>query len=548
MSVPPSDPGQLNSGGFQPLLSPQPANPYAQQYAYLPNPYAQTPYPVTPPKQSHTTRTALIVCSIVVVVVALIAIFIGTTSTSPNPTPASPSMPAASPIPGTGVPIDVAPDTVVEAIDLGSQPSLGAAWNASDGNPGRLDPQFFVTPCGVLVTVLTSDYDNSGQGASARLVGYEISTGIKAWTVPLQVATGLNDPSLRYDVPTYTPDCSMVLTFRDMDSTILTMVALMVDLATGEATPFASSEDLRRCAATGPGRAACWGFDVVTVFDIAQGTHQSMSTSNPGSVYVMEGDIVIDGMVWGGDGYLDPATSDVVFGTDVYVPNLAKDKDADWVVYVEPLRPGGYRSGLAVRVEGPLGSDEGTCRITVWDAQSDTGSWAHPASLPCGSNSSFDWTVTESALVISEIGKTARAFSLTDGTLLWEKEAGLSSTAWSRANEADVVRGLTGDFAVFYNRSWDEDIVRIADGETVPNPSALSWDFMTLSPTMAYASGYVSSGRNLAGFSLDGSGTPLWTVDLPSDSFNFWTFATGGTMYVVSSGYAGSISVIPLVT
>jgi len=521
MSVPPSDPGQLNTGGFQPLLPPDGGT--AQPDA---------------PKRGHKARTVLIVCLATAMVVALIVVLANRSSFFPVPA-------TASPIPGAGMPIDVAPATVVEAIDLDSQPGLGAAWDASDGDLGELNSQLFVTPCGVLVTALVSNFDHTGGGANARLVGYEISTGTKVWTVPLQRATGLNDPNLNSYHPTYTSDCSMVLTLRDMDQTVTTMVALMVDLSTGEATPFASSEDLRTCAATSPGRAACWGNGSLTTYDVARGTQQSMTSNALAEGYTAWGDVVVDGLVWSQDGYLDPATSDVVFGADVYVPEWGEDKD--WVVYVEPQRPGGYHSGIAVRVQGPLRSANGTCSFMIWDIQSDTGSWAQPASIPCGLDSYFDWAVTESALIVSDmLNDSVWAFSLVDGTMAWEMGNVLCPTAWNR-NDIETMPGLTEDFVVVYDREHNKDIVRIADGETVPAPSLGSWNFMTLSPTLLYATGYTPNGRKLAGFLLDGSETPLWTVDLPSDSYNFWTFATGGTMYIVSSDNGSPTTVIPLI-
>lgn len=428
----------------------------------------------------------------------------------------------------------------VEAIDIASQPSLGTPLNVTDGDPYKesLDEQFFITPCGMFVSILTSGYRYVGSGSRARIVGYDLTTGAKAWTVPLQEATGLNDPILvtARDVVTYSSACTMVMTLasRGVGGPV---VGLAVDLSTGEATAFASDEEIRGCAVTESDRIACLYFDKITIFDVAQGTSDIRDLGIDALAYLFAGDWIVDGMVWSEDGYRDPVSGDVVFGSDVFASYLSPDQD--WVMYEEPQTPGGYLSGLAVRVEGPLGTGStGTCSIMVWDTAKDKGTWHKPGSIPCGHESSYlEWTVAGSALIVyNELDDVVWAFSLAEGSLLWEKNSRLKVTPWYSANDYFTTPGLTDDYAIFRDDTYRQVVTRIEDGETTPVDCPGGWTPMTVSSTMVYANGNTKDGQTLAAFALTSAETdPLWTLTLPknADTSGLWTFATDGTMYVV---------------
>jgi len=397
----------------------------------------------------------------------------------------------------------------------------------------------------VLVTALTSGSDYPGHGASARLVGYELSTGAKAWTVNLQETTGLKDPSLYPDPPSYTAACEMVMTLYARSTSDLTHAAIMVDLSTGRSSLLASSKDLSWCTALGPATAACFTDDVQIV-DAAQGVTGSSSLSGMYR-YPFNGDIVVDGMVWSRAGYVDPATGGVVFGSDVASNegNAGFDK---WVAYREATLPGGFASGVAVRLEGELDNSTKTCSLMAWDTVGDKGLWAAPVSLTCSMDS---WVVAGSALIVADDDSEMWAFSLADGSLMWDKIANPFETAWSRANiggNSDV-QGLTEDFALFEDLSNTQEIMRIATGDDVATPFPVKGSTtLTMSPTMGYALGYGDGYvRTLSAYSLsEGTGGPIWSVQLRGN-FTAWTFATGGTMYIVYGDSDGPTWISPLI-
>ena len=548
MSVPPTDDGP-DPGGFQSSQAMPHDQPSAQspQPSYTPyQPYPAQPYPVNmdgiPPKRPKPIRTILIlvVCLIAAGVVAGAVV----SRFNREPMYGAQSSFAPVPIPPAVLPLDISSTTVVEAIDVPTRPTLGPIWDAADTdeNSGYMTEQYFVTPCGVLVTAITSSYDYPGHGASSRLVGYEIATGAKAWTVPLQDLTGLRDPTVYYTGVSYTPDCRMVVTLGTTNRSDFTETGIMVDLSTGHSVVLTSSEDLSWCTATGAATAACFGDDQVQIVG-EQGVVRSLPITTMYR-YPYNGDIVVNGMVWSDTGYTDPITGDVVFGTDI-TDGGAFD---EWVTYREASLPGGYASGVALRLEGTLEQDSGTCTLMAWDTTADRGLWAAPVSLTCDMRS---WTVAGSALVVADDNNDMWAFSLVDGSLMWDKTARPYATAWSRANSATLAHalGVTDDFALFEDLGNTQEILSIATGDDVPTPfPAQRWTTLTLSPTIGYAYGYGDAyARTLAAYSLTGgTSDPVWTVPLPGDSSGAWTFATGGTMYIVCKGDDGSAWVSPL--
>ena len=508
MSIPPSDPGY----GQPPVYpAPIPSSPAAQ------SPVLAVPVPGA--KHKHITRTVLIIALAAAVVTALTVVFIHRSLSG-----------------GAG-------QTPLEAIDLASQPSLGTPWNATDGNPRdeNIDAKFFVTPCGIFVSALIPDFSHRDLGLNARIVGYEISSGNKAWEVSLKDVTGLASPSVEYDTPTYTANCTMVVMVSDQTSGVFTKVGLAVDLSTGEANAFYTGEEIRGCAALASNRAGCWESPrQMQIVDLASGASKTLDMNS--FSLAPPGEVIVNGMISSPQGYQDPASGKVVFGRDI---DTLTWKD-DWVAYVEAKQPGGFDSGVAVRVEGSKASPTGPYSIMAWNTQTDKGLWSAPASLPCSHCYRLAWTVTDSALIVTADSEDeTRAYSLKDGRLLWENEASLFSNGWSRAIDPLGVGGLTSYYAIFLDKSFNQSLVRISDGTTIPFDHD-DWDLMTASQTMAYAEMYRAGTRHLAAFSLDGSDDPVWTLDLPEDA-RPWTFATGGTMYVVYGGHNEPAWVIPLI-
>jgi len=456
----------------------------------------------------------------------------------------------------------VARASVSEAIDLHSQPSLGPAWNASDGQVAgdNLVVGQFITPCGVLVDVFKSMDQGGNQGA--RMVGYEISTGNKAWSVPLSRATGLAYPKLTYPDPTYTPDCKMVLTFDDVDMYSSTRVGVMVDLSSGETTVLGFSDQLELCTAAST-MIACQYQHEIVILDGADTSVEQRSIPTFGytlSGYAGNGDVVVDGMVSSAKGYQDPATGDVVFGADVRTGQ--PQTDDSWVVYKEPYGVDHFLSGRAIRLEGPLSAETGTCFLMAWDTTSDQGLWDTPASIPCGDRTSglTRWAIAGSVLVVHndwlEQGdqRATQAFSWEDGSLLWQSGTTLGRTGWNQVNDnTNCVQGLTADYMIFQKTASDRDILRLTDGFEV-FVAAPKTPLLALTEKTAYLQIYAADKDSqsalspfLARLLINGNDDPLWQVRLPDDASNVWTFAVDETMYVVYTDSSKQIWVSQLV-
>ena len=454
-------------------------------------------------------------------------------------------------MPGSTTKIDIAPASVVEGIDLPTQPSLGTAWDATDGNED-LDSQLFVTPCEVLVSVLTAQFNQGKE--FARMVGYEISTGQQGWTIPLRQATGLDNPQVDAD-PTYTPDCQMVLTFHDDNTVIHTKTGLMIDLDSGRTTVLSFSNELVSCAASGPGMAACMNSELspglITVLDSSGsviGKWDAAAFDSKGD-YLSEGDLVVDQLVLSGMGYRDPNTGNIVFGSDIQAGELIS-KD-EWVVYREPYLPGGLKSGLAVRVQGPLEGNGGTCTVMAWETSSDEGLWDTPASIPCGWATTVRFSVAGSVLIVridnmDESTPVIQAYSWATGSFLWQSDQRTGTTGWDRAHpSASYIFGLTSDYVVLHDdTNGQTTVVGITDGVPIAVPVSDSVTVLTLTETIAYTT---TSGSRVDAYSLTGSGDQLWFVQLATHSLLVWTFAVNGAMYLVYGDYGGHAWVAPLI-
>ena len=511
-----------------------------QSYAPY-QPYPKHPYPAdmdgVTPKPKHSLRTVVILAVCLVVAGAAGVVYVArdhqTLGVSPSVEPAS--------IPPATLPLDISYGSVVEAIDIDSTPALGPIWDAADTDAysGYMDERYYVSPCGVFVTAVESTSDYPGHGTNARLVGYEISTGAKAWSVPLQDVSGLKDPYVSYsEKPSYTPDCQMVVTLDPLNSSDFSTASIMVDLSTGVAVLLASSDSLSWCEAAGAATAACYTDRQVQIFG-TQGVIQSIPVQSMYR-YPYEGDLVVDGLVWTEAGYIDPSTGAVRFGTDT----LAGWESGPMVTYHEANLPGGYASGVAVRIEGDMQKSNATCTLIPWDTTTDKGLWDGPASLTCDMES---WTVAGSALVVTDDNYDMWAYSLSDGSLLWDKTGRPYTTGWTWTNDAHTT-GITSNCILFEDLGNTQEIVSIATGADLTTPFPESrWTTLTMSDTMGYAYGYGDSyTRTLAAYNLNG--TMAWSLPLPGDSTGAWTFATGGTMYVVWSASDGPTWVSPLVT
>lgn len=520
----------------QPIAQPAPpqhvAQPYPphQQYAqpYPPQQPARTPDP-RKRKPSRKLVALVVVLAVVVAGGAVTGILLANRS------------PAARPVP-------------VEAIDLPTKPTFGAPWSASEDDPGGegLEPQVFVTPCGVLVTVLESDVPSSG----ARIMGHKISTGKQLWSQDLRSMTGQSAPVLNGG-PTYTSDCWMVQTFQDSSpQTDRLNVGVAIDVATGDFRVLDSDgvAEVTRCEAAGEGWAACWssfkGVEVNNIHDPDQTWYLDSSVLG----FDVWADIVVDGAVWTDEGYRDPASWEVLFGADARSGATSMGLEGSWVVYREPHRPGGYRSGVAVRMAGDLGLGRGTCETMAWDTAADKGLWTAPASFPCGEDYMYEWTLSGSVLLLTLIAvatgaDTTIAYSLEDGRQLWKEEAQLSlSAGWNQmADPIKEAPGTSQNYAVFADASGKEYAVRVSDGARID--LAATW-IQAMGDQMAYS--LDTDSNSLTGYTVDPAqgdqqAVAAWEVVLDDRCrTQASTFAVGQKMYLVCGLGHSEVFVIPM--
>ena len=515
----------------------------------------------------------------VVLVVGASGIVIGQRmmSTLPAAAPASPVSTVPSQSSATSeeipaLPIFMDDPPVVEATDLPTAVTLGQSWEVTDGDPSQehLDAGFLVSPCGMLVTMLTTavaERDSLPQdhrGLGSRIIGYDIATGTRLWSQDLRQITGQADPFLYAD-PTYTNDCRMVFTTVDAtpQPSGLFIVNLVVDLSTG-VWAILDTEDEVQCEAALNGWVGCWADEpeqevwAVNVNDLSSPGWRE--ASDP-IAYSSRGDIVAAGRIWTPEGYRDPSTGTVDFGADTHIgENRTGTGTGTWVVYVEPHSPGGYRSGLVLRVDGPLDSGSGECHVMLWDTAADVGLWSTPGTTPCGGGSVSSWAVAGQALLItfrpdtlSIPIPTTRAYSLANGIFLWEREGMLASTPFDRVySGAEKMTGVSqGCVFLLLNPGTDaisENIVRISDGADVAIPS---FNMDIFSETMSYVLGaWPGEPFSLFAYQIDPLHPQIqpsvaWSVVISDEFQHIWTFATNGTMYVVHGN--GSMSVTPLI-
>ena len=448
---------------------------------------------------------------------------------------------------------------MTEAIDIPAEPILGDSWEATDGNPAaeHLQAQFLVSPCGIFVTMLTTNpaerdsLTEDQRGLGSRILGFDIDSGKQLWSQDLRQITGQGDPAL-YNDPSYTPSCRMVISTVDMlpQPQSLFLVSLSINLYTGD-NAMLSTGDRAYCQAATDGWAGCYGETpeqgswAVNLDDPSSPNWHEASDTDTYSAY---GDVVAAGRIWTPEGYRDPATDTVDFGMDT---QLGGDTEFG-AAYVEPYTPGGYRSGVVVRLGGGLGSNLNTCDIMRWDTTGqDTGLWPEGQSTPCGGVHTF--VVAGGALLITyqsdpQYTATTSAYALSDGTFLWQREGTLWPTLFDRAyTGADKVMGISQSYAIFTTSGKADDIVRISDGADVRNPAIGT---PILAQTMAYEATMVPGGPfYFLAYQLD-PGNPdaqpdqVWSLHISDQTQRVWTFATNGTMYLVYGN--GSMSVAPL--
>jgi len=268
-------------------------------------------------------------------------------------------------------------------------------------------------------------------------------------------------------------------------------------------------------------------------------------------------------------GFRDPVTGDVAFGADAVYDLFSSAA----VVYTAPNFPGGYQSGLVVRENGPSGHSRTggvPCQATLWDPVNDKALWASPVTMFCGYDGvgSANWATAGQALVVSVMlgpGKSGaawdtRAYSLADGTLLWQHDQYQPGyTTWSDLNHFLHPQGLSQHYISFWEDTGFPGTVhtiRIADGVEVAMPynasSRVENQPRDLSSVMAYdLHSKDSNGTQLVAYGIDPS-TPTvtprqaWSLNMPAGFKPGWTFATGGAMYLVASDKSGALSVAPL--
>ena len=495
-----------------------------------------------------------------------------TPTPTPTPTPVIHSRPVPSPFgpaPVLGKVLDDYP--IVEAIDLPNQPTLGPAWDVTDGNlvDEDLRGDYFVTPCGVFVTVLTAKSSVAKVGATPRIMGYDIASGTQLWSHTLADVTGQANLVPGSVEPSYTTDCKMVIS---MYASTGQNVALVVDLATGDSQTVHAGE-LRGCVAAGEGWVGCWtGYPdekmiAVNLNDPDAGWERDADTSYI-ALFGAGGDGVIAGNIWTTEGYRDPATSTVTFGADAKVGSTILAQTSEpWVVYAELYRPGGYRSGLAVRMEGLLAAslaDMETCTIMAWDPAADAAMWPNPGSLPCGDGYNYSWAVAGQALIVTYNvpaldNALTRAYALATGDLLWEEKGYLDGTSWNYAHRGQPAGGISENYVLCLGTEEDgytQHIIRIADGAELVSPQ---YGAKVLATTMAYRTFPLAHQQpySLIAYVIDpytpGVYPPeAWVLPIGTGLQSVWTFTIDQQMYIVygpSAGPdAGKMSVSPLVT
>lgn len=515
------------------------------------------------PKNKRRGLLVVMVCVICFVVVAAGAGTWILLKPTPNP-PVEQTSDATYSGPAPEKVLDAYP--VVEAIDVPDQPTFGQPWNAYD----RDDPSeqligfSAVPPCGgVFVTVLTSDYraKDVDWGAASRIIGYDILSGAQSWSLGLRELTGQTDPHVT-DV-SYTSDCWMVLNTFDGTGQVMD-ASNAVNLLTGASVPL-DSDSLGGCEAAGEGWAGCWdaGADgttkAVSLNGDSPGWEEPTDLTDPASASLVNHvDFVVAGKVWTPEGYRDPASDDVAFGS-------SDSALVTRVRYAEAARPGGYQSGVVVRMTGDLTSDEATCAFTVWDTGAGAGKWATPGSMPCGRGYEHTWVATTQALIVvsDPVGGSGgpppviRAYALSNGQFLWERDGSPYATHMD-ASTIGAVDGFS-DTTVFIQdpETQDVDIVRISDGARIKQPDSY---LLACSPTMIYEILSLNPGTDqhqffLAAYTIDqahpdADPVEAWRlpVDAPADSTTLysWTFAVGGTMYFVHSTTTRDPQVTPL--
>ena len=206
----------------------------------------------------------IILVALVVVVAAALGVFLSRgvppTTSSAGTSAGQPAVASSSPHKPSAV--GLRQSTLTEAIDLPGTVALGTTWPASDVTNAELQSQQltshgYVTPCGVLVTLLAGNVAHPF-APNARIQGYEVATGTRLWSDPLPTVTGITAPKpIPNLAPSYTPGCHMVLNMVDSGGTAAHETVVM-DLASGawqaiELSPYAS------CAAAGNGWLGCWG-------------------------------------------------------------------------------------------------------------------------------------------------------------------------------------------------------------------------------------------------------------------------------------------------
>ena len=553
-------------------LPPTPPNPSAVHIPTIPSPSRR---PVPPALSWAGKRWALIViivCTATIVIAALIAGNHG----KPAPTTGStqsagtlPSQPPRTPQP-TGPHSDppvlpqVVPDPVVtEAIDFPNPPVVGQSWNASDGNPAdeNMEADPYVTPCGVLATVLLPS-GTATSAADSRIVGYHLPDGAKLWSVNLQQATGVALQTGLSVSLSFTASCQMVVSVVEGGTG---EAGLAIDLATGTTTVFGDGHP-EQCSAAGDHWAACLVSSTVSfftpsqinVYDLtnpASPVHQWNVTSKSGG-YLTTGqaDFVVAGDVWTPDGYRDPSTGSVVFGSDA-------TGGQNGVVYIDPRESGGYPSGLALRIN----TSGSSCQVNLWNTAADKAVWGRPNTMPCGGIST-NWGIAGQALIASwwsSADSTMAAYELADGHQLWQRNGspGISSldthSLKSDLSFVNPPNGLSARYVDLDQNMKDaqtgKDVytqVRISDGVAVRLP------FMgiSLSDTMAYSDGgYTAEGKtSVTAYTIDPRNpatvpTQTWQINLGVEVGPLaWTFATRGVMYLVSDSSDEPITVVPL--
>jgi hypothetical protein len=304
--------------------------------------------------------------------------------------------------------------------------------------------QLFLSPCGILVSMATSDRVGSLREAPADdersiLRGFDPATMQQLWTLDL----GFGLAQIQGNV-TFGDSCELVLSVLDDTGQYgpgspanPADFALAIDghdgKLLGKVPLYGISADRYLSCDASHSTLACFGWRSIAVWDFSDigGEPLWKITDAPPSNHPYDWGNIVDKWVRVTDGFVTVESNEYSFGRDA-TPDQFGDY---WVDYKEAMLYGGFGSGQIIRVEYDHERDAGTftnsqaiCQITLWNPEEDLPVWDSAQPMRCNS-SEFSAQVAGDVLVLSTSGdgrdttdvSVTKAFDLATGKILWER-------------------------------------------------------------------------------------------------------------------------------